>query len=154
MDQPGSADSSSNWRWNVKKKATYIVLASAIVAGAAAAPLAGVGAAVAQDAAAGQASFAKCQACHAVGQGAKNKLGPELNGLAGRKAGAAAGYQYSPALKNAGFTWDQSSFAAFMQNPRTKVPGNKMVFAGMKDQAEIAGLWAYLTRFSADGSSK
>ena len=138
----------------MKKKATYIVLASAIVAGAAAAPLAGVGAAVAQDAAAGQASFAKCQACHAVGQGAKNKLGPELNGLAGRKAGAAAGYQYSPALKNAGFTWDQSSFAAFMQNPRTKVPGNKMVFAGMKDQAEIASLWAYLSHFDVDGSSK
>ena len=56
----------------MKKKATYIVLASAIVAGAAAAPLAGAGAAVAQDAAAGQASFAKCQACHAVGLGAKN----------------------------------------------------------------------------------
>jgi len=102
----------------------------------------------------GKASFAKCQACHAVGQGAKNKLGPELNGLAGRKAGAAAGYQYSPALKNAGFTWDQSSFAAFMQNPRTKVPGNKMVFAGMKDQAEIAGMWAYLLQFNADGSPK
>ena len=104
--------------------------------------LAGAGAAVAQDSAAGKATFAKCQACHAVGPGAKNKLGPELNGLAGRKAGAVAGYQYSPALKNSGFAWDQTSFAAFMQNPRTKVPGNKMVFAGMKDQAEIAGLWA------------
>ena len=86
--------------------------------------------------------------------GAKNKMGPELNGLAGRKAGAVAGYQYSPALKNSGFAWDQSSFAAFMQNPRTKVPGNKMAFAGMKDQAEIASLWAYLARFNADGSSK
>jgi cytochrome c len=74
--------------------------------------------------------------------------------LAGRKAGAAAGYQYSPALKNAGFTWDQSSFAAFMQNPRTKVPGNKMAFAGMRDQSEIATLWAYLSHFNVDGSSK
>jgi cytochrome c2 len=73
----------------VKEKATYIVLTSATVTGVAAAALAG--AAVAQDAAAGQASFAKCQACHAVGPGAKNKLGPELNGLAGRQAGAAAG---------------------------------------------------------------
>ncbi|WJR81820.1 c-type cytochrome [Bradyrhizobium sp. NP1] len=118
----------------------------------AAALLAGAGVAVAQDSAPGKVSFAKCQACHAVGQGAKNKLGPELNGLAGRKAGAAAGYQYSSAFKNAGFTWDQSSFAAFMQNPRTKVPGNKMAFAGMKDQAEIAGLWAYLLQFNADGS--
>ena len=136
----------------MKEKATYIVLTSAIVTGVAAAALAG--AAVAQDAAAGQASFAKCQVCHAVGPGAKNKLGPELNGLAGRQAGAAAGYQYSPALKSAGFTWDQSTFADFMQNPRTKVPGNKMVFAGMKDQAEIAGLWAYLLQFNADGSPK
>ena len=138
----------------MKKKASYIVLASAIVAGAAATALAGAGVAVAQDAAAGQASFAKCQACHAVGPGAKNKLGPELNGLAGRQAGAAPGYQYSPALKSARFTWDQSNFADFMQNPRTKVPGNKMAFAGMRDQSEIASLWDYLSHFNVDGSSK
>jgi cytochrome c len=81
-------------------------------------------------------------------------LGPELNGLAGRKAGAVAGYQYSPALKNSGFAWDQESFAAFMQNPRTKVPGNKMAFAGMKDQVEMASLWTYLARFNEVGSSK
>ena len=72
----------------------------------------------------------------------------------GRKVGAAAGYQYSPALKSAGFTWDQSSFADFMQNPRTKVPGNKMAFVGMKDKREIAGLWAYLQQFNADGNQK
>ena len=130
----------------MKEKASYVVFAAALLAGA--------GAAVAQDSAAGKASFGKCQVCHAVGTGAKNKLGPELNGLAGRKAGAVAGYPYSPALKTSGFAWDQASFAAFMQNPKTKVPGNKMAFAGMKDQAEIASLWAYLTRFNADGSSK
>ncbi len=94
-----------------------------------AALLAESGAAAAQDSAAGKAAFGKCQ-------------------------GAVAGYQYSPALKTSGFAWDQASFAAFMQDPKTKVPGNKMAFAGMKDQAEIASLWAYLTRFSADGSSK
>ena len=138
----------------MKKKVCNILRASAIVAGAAAAPLAGAGAAVAQDAVAGPASFAKCQACHAVGPGAKNKLGPELNGLAGRQAGMSAGYQYSPALKSAGFTWDQSSFADFMQNPRTKVPGNKMAVAGIKDQSEVASLWAYLSHFDVDGSSK
>jgi len=138
----------------VKEKATYIVIAAAIAAGAGAAILAEAESAVAQDSAAGKASFAKCQACHAVGQGAKNKLGPELNGLAGRKAGAAAGYQYSPALKNAGFAWDQSSFSDFMQNPRTKVPGNKMAFAGLKDKGEIASLWAYLQQLNADGNQK
>ncbi|SEE12833.1 c-type cytochrome [Bradyrhizobium erythrophlei] len=130
----------------MKGLALYIVLAAAVLSEA--------GAAEAQDSAAGKAAFGKCQACHAVGAGAKNKLGPELNGLADRKAGAVAGYQYSPAMKSSGFAWDQSSFADFMKNPRTKVPGNKMAFAGMKDQAEIASLWAYLTRFNADGSSK
>jgi cytochrome c len=124
----------------------YIVLAAAVLSEA--------GAAEAQDSAAVKAAFGKCQACHAVGAGAKNKLGPELNGLADRKAGAVAGYQYSPAMKSSGFAWDQSSFADFMKNPRTKVPGNKMAFAGMKDQAEIASLWTYLARFNADGSSK
>ena len=124
----------------------YVILTAALLAESDVAP--------AQDSAAGKAAFGNCQACHAVGTGAKNKLGPELNGLAGRKAGGVAGYQYSPALKTSGFAWDQASFAAFMQDPKAKVPGNKMAFAGMKDQAEIASLWAYLARFDADGSSK
>jgi len=89
-----------------------------------------------------------------VGAGAKNKLGPELNGLDGRKAGTVAGYLYSPVLKNASFAWDQTSFAAFVANPRGKIPGNKMVFAGLKDQTEVANLWAYLSHFNTDGSSK
>src|SRR6266853_6781019 len=124
----------------MKGAAFYVILTAARLAESDAAP--------AQDSAADKAVFGKCQACHAVGTGAKNKLGPELNGLAGRKAGAAAGYQYSPALKNAGFAWDQSSFSDFLQNPRTKVPGNKMAFAGMKDKGEIASLWAYLQQLN------
>src|SRR6266853_5344549 len=124
----------------MKGAAFYVILTAALLAESDAAP--------AQDSAAGKASFSKCQACHAVGAGAKNKLGPELNGLDGRKTGAAAGYQYSPALKNAGFAWEQSSFSDFLQNPRTKVPGNKMAFAGMKDKGEIASLWAYLQQLN------
>ena len=124
------------------------------IAAFAVAVLSGADVAIAQDSTAGKASFAKCQACHAVGVGAQNKIGPELNGLNGRATGGAAGYQYSPALKNAGFTWDQTSFATFMQNPRTKVPNNKMAFAGMKDPSEIANLWAYLSQLKADGSPK
>ncbi len=116
--------------------------------------LSGTGAALAQDVAAGKAAFSKCQACHAIGAGAKSKLGPELNGLDGRKIGTAAGYQYSPAMKSAGFAWDQATFVAFMQSPSAKVPGNKMAFPGMKDQTEIANLWSYLSQFNADGSSK
>jgi cytochrome c len=130
----------------VKAIVSFAVFAGAIVSGA--------DVAIAQDSAAGEVAFAKCQACHTVGVGATNKIGPELNGLDGRATGSAAGYQYSAALKNAGFTWDQASFTAFMQNPRTKVPNNKMAFAGMKDPSEIANLWAYLSQFKTDGSPK
>jgi cytochrome c len=136
---------SSDERWNVKRLAAYLIFGVALLA----AP--GI---AAQDSAAGKASFGKCQTCHAVGAGAKNKLGPELNALVGRKAGTAAGYQYSPALKNAGFAWDQTSFAAFIANPRGKIPGNKMVFAGIKNETEIANLWTYLSHINVDGSSK
>ena len=65
-----------------------------------------------------------------------------------------SGYQHSPAVKNAGFVWDGSSFAAFIANPRGKIPGNKMVFTGIKDETEIANLWTYLSHFNVDGSSK
>ena len=134
----------------MKRSAEYLILA---VAPLAATLLATPRIAAAQDTAAGKAAFSQCQACHAVGAGAKNKSGPELNGLDGRQAGAAQGYQYSPAMKNAGFAWDQTSFAAFIADPRGKVPGNKMVTAGIKDQAQIANLWAYLSHFGADGNS-
>ena len=110
----------------MKRLAAYFMFAGALFA----VP----GIAAAQDLAAGEASFHKCQACHAVGVGAKNKLGPELNGLVGRQAGTAGSYQYSPAVKNAGFVWDRTSFAAFIANPRGKIPGNKMVFVGIKDE--------------------
>jgi cytochrome c len=133
-------------KWNVKRLAAYFMFAGALFA------LSGI--AAAQDLAAGEASFHKCQTCHAVGVGAKNKLGPELNGLVGRQTGTAAGYQYSPPVKNAGFAWDETSFAAFIANPRGKIPGNKMVFAGIKDETEIANLWTYLSHFNVDGSSK
>jgi cytochrome c len=101
----------------MKGAAFYVILTAALLAESDAAP--------AQDSAAGKAVFGKCQACHAVGTWAKNKLGPELNGLAGRKAGAVAGYQYSPALKTSGFAWDQASFAAFMQARKRKFLATK-----------------------------
>jgi len=133
--------------WNVKRLAAYFILAGVLFA------VPGIGAA--EDLAAGDASFHKwCQACHAVGVGAKNKFGPEPNGLPGRQAGTAEGYQYSPAGRSAGFAWDRTSFAAFIANTRGKIPGNKMVFAGIKDETEIANLWAYLSHFNVDGSSK
>src|SRR5215207_10294096 len=81
--------------------------------------------ALAQDAAAGKTSFNKCMACHAVGEGAKNKVGPELNGLDGRKSGSIAGYAYSDPNKNSGITWSKETFLDYIKDPKAKIPGTK-----------------------------
>ena len=103
------------------------------------------------DLAAGKSSFNKCLACHAIGEGAKNKVGPELNGLDGRKSGTAEGYSYSDANKNSGITWDEATFAEYIKDPKAKIPGTKMVFAGIKNGQEIKDLTAYLKQFDKDG---
>jgi cytochrome c len=110
-------------------------------------------AAHAQDVAAGQAGFALCGVCHAVGEGAANKLGPILNGLDGRQSGSVAGYDYSPAIKSANITWSEATFKDFMANPSGKVPGTKMVIT-VSDATAAANLWAYLKQFGADGKIK
>ena len=110
-------------------------------------------AAHAQDVAAGQTGFALCGVCHAVGEGAANKLGPILNGLEGRQSGSVAGYDYSPAIKNANITWSEATFKDFMANPSAKVPGTKMVIT-VSDANAAANLWAYLKQFGADGKIK
>jgi len=112
------------------------------------------GAAAAQDLAAGETSFKKCLPCHAVGPGAKNKVGPELNGLDGRHSGSVEGYNYSPANKNSGITWNEAQFLDYIKDPKAKIPGTKMVFAGIKNENEAKSLWAYLAQFKADGSKK
>jgi len=109
---------------------------------------------IAQDVAAGKSSFNKCLACHAIGEGAKNKIGPELNGLDGRKAGTVEGFSYSDADKNSGITWNEAEFKDYIKDPRAKVPGTKMIFAGIKNEQEINDLWAYVSQFNADGSIK
>ena len=124
-----------------------IVLAAVLVAASAAA-------AVAQDLAAGEQSFRKCLPCHAVGNDAKNKVGPVLNGLEGRKSGTIEGYSYSDANKNSGITWSEATFKEYIQDPRAKIPGTKMIFAGIKNEREKTDLWAYLAQFKADGSKK
>jgi cytochrome c len=111
-----------------------------------------MGMANAQDLAAGEQSFRKCSPCHAVGEDAKNKVGPALNGLDGRKSGTIAEYSYSDANKKAEITWSEASFKDYIQNPMAKVPGTKMAFAGIKNDKEIGDLWAYLKQFKADGS--
>jgi cytochrome c len=111
-------------------------------------------AALAQDAAAGKASFNKCMACHAIGEGAKNKVGPVLNGLDGRKTGTIEGYSYSEANKNSGITWNKEQFLDYIKDPKAKIPGTKMSFAGIKNETEANNLWAFLSQYDKDGKTK
>ena len=124
-----------------------LVLASVIV-------IASSASAFAQDLTAGENSFKKCLPCHRVGEGAKNLVGPVLNGLAGRKSGSIEGYSYSDANKNSGITWDEAVFKEYIANPRAKIPGTKMVFAGISNENERTNLWAYLKQFDAEGKKK
>jgi cytochrome c len=109
---------------------------------------------LAQDVAAGKTSFNKCMACHAIGEGAKNKVGPELNGLDGRKSGTAPDYSYSDANKNSGITWNEAQFKEYIKDPKAKIPGTKMAFAGIKNEKEINDLWAFVSQYDKDGKTK
>jgi cytochrome c len=99
--------------------------------------LGGLQSAEAQDSSAGQKVFGVCKACHQAGDTAKNAVGPVLNGLFGRKAGSVEGYNYSPANKGSGITWDEATFADYIKNPKAKVPGTKMAYPGLKDEQKI-----------------
>jgi cytochrome c len=110
--------------------------------------------ALAQDAAAGKTVFNKCLPCHSIGPGAKNKVGPELDGLDGRKTGTVAGYNYSDANKNSGITWNKEQFLEYIKDPKKKIPGTKMTFAGISNEKEAENLWAYLSSFDKDGNQK
>ena len=119
-----------------------------------AALLISVTAASAQDVAAGEKSFLKCRACHQIGEGAKNAVGPILNGLIGRKSGTVEGYNYSEANKNSGLTWDEATFREYIKNPKAKIPGTKMIFQGLPSEGDEENVWAYLAQFGADGKKK
>jgi cytochrome c len=111
-------------------------------------------AAQAQDVAAGEQSFKKCFPCHSIGEGAKNKVGPELNGLDGRHSGTAPDYSYSDANKNSGIVWSEATFKDYIKDPRAKIPGTKMIFPGIKNEKEVGDLWAYLKQFGPDEKKK
>jgi cytochrome c len=132
-------------KWEMKMK--RILIAAAVC-------VASVGAAGAQDLAAGATSFKKCAPCHDVGPTAKNKVGPVLNGLDGRKSGSVAGYSYSDANKGSGITWNDASFLEYIKDPKAKIPNTKMTFAGIKNEDEAKNLWAYLKQYDVDGKTK
>ena len=115
---------------------------------------ASAGTAVAQDVAAGETSFKKCLPCHDIGEDARNKVGPRLNGIDGRKSGSIEGFSYSDANKNSGITWNEETFKDYIKDPRAKIPGTKMIFVGIKNETEANNLWSYLKQFGADGNKK
>ncbi|MCC1491754.1 c-type cytochrome [Cognatishimia sp. F0-27] len=95
----------------------------------------------------GEKVFRKCKACHQVGEGAKNRSGPHLNGVVGRTIGSVDGFKYSGAMADKGGIWDAETLAAFLADPRGSVKGTKMAFAGLKSDADIAAVTAYLASF-------
>jgi cytochrome c len=107
----------------------------------------------AQDAEAGKKLWNKCAPCHAIGPGAKNKVGPELNGILGRPAASVEGFAYSDALKKSGLTWDDATLHKWLENPKALVPGTKMLFPGVKDETQRDDIIAYIESFKADGSN-
>ena len=102
------------------------------------------------DAEKGEKVFRKCKACHAVGDGAKNKVGPMLNGIGGAAAGANADFKYSKALLEAadgGLVWDEANLDAYLTKPKDFMKGTKMSFAGLKKEQDRADVIAYLSGF-------
>jgi cytochrome c2 len=113
--------------------------------------------AFAADPAAGEKVFKKCRACHAVGEGAKHKVGPELNDIIGRQAGTAEGFKYSNAMIEAGdggMVWDDEALAAYLAAPKKVVPKTKMAFAGLKKDDDIENVIAYLKTFSEGAAAE
>jgi cytochrome c len=105
-----------------------------------------------EDVAEGAKVFKKCAACHAVGEGAKNKVGPQLNGVVGRTAGSLPDYNYSQPMKDAGaggLVWNEETIDDYLEKPKEFVKGNKMAFVGLKKEDEREHVIDYLKTFSA-----
>jgi cytochrome c2 len=100
--------------------------------------------ATAGDAKKGQQAFAICQTCHTVEKGGSNGIGPDLFGIAGRKAASLPGFYYSPALKSSKIVWTNDKLKAWVTAPSKLVPGTRMAFAGIRDPARAADIVAYL----------
>jgi cytochrome c len=125
---------------------TKALVVGAIMLAAAAGPAWAAG-----DPEAGATIFKRCMACHSVGEGAKNKVGPELNDVFGRVAGSIEGFNYSQGLIDAGaagLVWTPETIVPWLHKPKDVVPTTRMSFAGLADQADIDNVIAYLLTFS------
>jgi cytochrome c len=94
----------------------------------------------------GQDTFKKCLACHTPDKGGRNLVGPNLWGVVGRKIAQVPGFPYSEAMKGHPGEWTWKDLATYLHDPRTAIPGNKMAFAGVRDDGELADLLAYLRK--------
>ena len=103
----------------------------------------GTNPAPAADVEAGKIAFKKCALCHTTEQG-KNKIGPSLFGVVGRKSASVDNFSYSEGMKNFDHTWDAETLDTYLADPRTVVPGTKMIFPGIKDKTEREDVIAYL----------
>jgi cytochrome c len=106
------------------------------------------------DAEAGEKVFRKCAACHTAEADGPNRVGPNLHGVVGRTAGTVEGFKYSEAMVKAGeegHVWTPENLAAYLENPKETIPGNKMTFAGLKKPEERADVIAYLEHESGEG---
>jgi cytochrome c len=110
--------------------------------------------AVAQDAQKGKVVANVCLACHSIGPGAQNKIGPELNGLDGRHSGSVPNFKYTKDYTDPGVVWNKETFEKYIKNPRAMFPDTTMIFPGIQDAQQIDDLWAYLSQYNADGSVK
>ena len=88
----------------------------------------------------------QCKACHTLGKGGDSTAGPNLHGLFGRKAGTGEGFSSSDAMANSGVVWDDKTLAEYLRDPKGRVPGTKMVFAGLKQDAQQADMIAFLRK--------
>ena len=96
----------------------------------------------------GQDSFKKCLSCHTPQKGGPNGSGPTSGASSGRKPGAHAGFPYSEAMKSKGGEWTWEELATYLHDPKAAIPGNKMAFPGIRDNAELADLLAYMRKLS------
>ncbi|HVZ69287.1 MAG TPA: cytochrome c family protein [Rhizomicrobium sp.] len=96
------------------------------------------------NAAQGKSYFARCAICHSDTKGAPNKIGPNLFGVVGRKAGSMPNFFYSGAMKRSGITWTEEKLEAYINKPQAVVPGNRMAFAGVTSHQQVEDIVAYL----------
>jgi len=118
----------------------YLAAALALILAAGAAQADSHGAGKAED---GKKVFDKCKVCHSL-QAGKHGVGPSMAGIFGRKSGTGGGFKYSQPMIEKGVVWNDTTIAEYVADPKTYIPGNKMIFPGLKKKEEIADLIAYL----------